>query len=73
MGIPGEAGFEVIHVAGSGVVMVVLVLAGEWEAEGDGNAGRRSGRLEGVGAAEKGGRPRAASMEGEGGDRRDTE
>ena len=76
MGIPGEAGFEVVHVAGSGVVMVVLVLAGEWEAEGYGNAGRRSGRLgpdEGVGAAEKGGRPRAASMEGEGGDRRDTE
>ena len=45
MGIPGDAVFEEVHVAGSGVVMVVLVLAGEWEAEGDGNAGRRSGGL----------------------------
>ena len=73
MRIPGEAVCEVIHMAGGGVVMVVLVLAGKWEVEDEGNAGRRLGSDEGVGAAEKGGRPRAATMEGAGGDRRDTE
>ena len=47
--------------------MVVPVLVAKWEAESEGIVGRRGGKLgpdEGVGAAEKGGRLRAATMEG---------